>query len=323
MRKQKYYYNSETLSYEKASSTWRWKLLKGIIYLGSVSALAILFSIVMFNFFETPQEKLVKRDLQQMEVEYSSLQERINSIEQMMNDLAERDENIYRVVFEAEPISQEVRQAGMGGGNKYIDLLNLPKGKLIRKTKLKVEQLEKKVAIQSKSYEELKELLQEKEQMLASIPAITPVEKSEKSHLSSGFGMRYHPIYKTRRMHAGLDFSAPIGTAIHASGDGKVSKVEKRRSGYGWSVVIDHSFGYKTLYAHMSEINVSKGQKVTRGQIIGAVGNTGTSTAPHLHYEVHKDGKKINPIHYFFNDLTPEEYEEIIEKAELSNHSFD
>ena len=323
MRKQKYYYNSKTFSYEKAKSSWRWKLLKGIIYVGSVLALAIGLSLIIFNFFETPQEKVAERQLERMESEYVALQDRIEGVESMLEDLAERDDNIYRVIFEAEPISDEVRKSGIGGGNPYSHLLHLPEGKLIRNTKLKVDQLEKQVAVQSRSYEELKALLEEKESMLSSIPAITPIPDLETVYLASGFGMRYHPIYKTNKMHTGLDFSALVGTEIHATGNGVVEDIEYDRTGYGYHVIIDHDFGYKTLYAHMSEIDVRRGQQISRGEIIGKVGNTGTSTAPHLHYEVMKDDQKINPIHFFFNDLTPEEYEKIIEQAELSNHSFD
>ena len=323
MRKQKYYYNSKTLKFEKAKSTWRWKLLKGIIYAGSVVMLAIGLSLVIFNFFETPKEKLAERELKDMEDEFVALQRRITSIESLLGDLAKRDDNIYRVIFEAEPISEEVRTSGIGGGNQYSNVLNLPKGKLIRSTKLKVDQLEKQIAVQSKSYEELKKLLEEKEDMLASIPAIQPIGELQNVYLASGFGTRYHPIYKTTKMHTGLDFSAPIGTEIHVSGNGTVEEVKKDRTGYGYHVTINHDFGYKTLYAHMSEIDVVRGQKVYRGETIGKVGNTGTSTAPHLHYEVILNDVKINPIHFFFNDLTPEQYEEIVEQASLSNHSFD
>lgn len=323
MRKQKYYYNSSTHSYEKAKSSWRWRLLKGLIYLGTVCILAIALTLVIFNFFETPQEKIMNRELRQMENEYIALNNRVEEVEGLIEDLAERDDNIYRVIFEAEPISDEVRKSGIGGGNQYSTLLNLPFGKLIRETKLEVDQLEKQIAVQSRSYEELKKILEQKESMLASIPAITPIPDLETVYLASGYGMRFHPIYKTRKMHTGIDFSALVGTDIYVTGNGVVEEVKKDRTGYGYHVVVDHDFGYKTLYGHMSKIDVRQGQKLLRGDKIGEVGNTGTSTAPHLHYEVMKDESKINPIHFFFNDLTPEEYDKIIEKAELSNHSFD
>ena len=325
IRKQKYYYNSKTLSYEKARSTWRWKILKSLVYIGSVLFFGILISLLLFSYFETPEEKIVKRELTQMEDEYKAMEDRLENIEGIVDDLAKRDENIYRVIFEAEPISDEVRKSGIGGGNRYAELLNLPQGKLIRNTKLKIDQLEKQLAVQSKSYQDLRVIVSEREEMLASIPAIQPILTGTEgeAYLSSGYGVRFHPIYKTKRMHPGIDFSAPIGTEIHTSGNGVVTKVAKERTGYGYHVVVDHDFGYKTLYAHMSEIIVRVGQQVTRGETIGLVGNTGTSTAPHLHYEVFQNERKINPIHYFFNDVTPEEYEAILEQAELSNQSFD
>ncbi len=323
IRKQKYYYNSKTLSYEKAKTPWRWRVVKSLAYIGSVLFFSVLLSLFLFNYFETPEEKVIKREIAQVENEYKSMMEELDHLSGIVDDLAARDENIYRVIFEAEPISEEVRKSGMGGGNRYASLLNLPQGKLIRETKLKMDQLEKQLAIQSKSYEELKELVNEKESMLASIPAIQPMITNESVYLSSGFGNRFHPIYKTKRMHPGIDFSAPIGTEIHVTGNGVVERVERKRRGYGYNIIIDHGFGYKTLYAHLSEIDVVTGQQVSRGEIIGKVGNTGTSTAPHLHYEIIRNGSKINPIHFFYNDLTPEEYELILEQAELSNQSFD
>ncbi len=323
MRKQKYYYNTKTLSYEKAKSTWRWRLVKSLAYLGSVIFFSILFTILIVNSFDTPKEQVLRRELNQVKSEYQEVQLKINDLEDVLDELAKRDENIYRVIFEADPISNEVRKSGFGGSNRYEQLTKLPFGKLIKNTKLKVEQLEKQFAIQSKSYDELNALLERKESMLMSIPAIQPILTGGPVHLSSGYGMRYHPIYKTRRMHTGLDFSAPIGTPIHATGNGVVEAVDLDRSGYGYHVTINHDFGYKTIYAHMSRIDVKKGQKIKRGEVLGLVGNTGTSTAPHLHYEVLQNDKKINPVHFFFNDVTPQEYEAIIEQAELSNQSFD
>lgn len=322
MAKPKFTFNEETMSYEQITTSWRRNALKGLIYLGSLAALSIVFAILILRFFETPQDKIAKRRLVQMETEYKSLDKRVNKAVKLMDNLADRDENIYRVIFEAEPLSNEIRKSGFNL-SKYKNLLSLPKGKLIRTTSAKVDQLEKQLAIQSKSYEDIKSLVENKKAMLASIPAIRPVIKNERNYLSSGFGFRFHPIYKTRKLHAGLDFSAPIGTNIVATGDGKVVMVKRSRRGYGKYIKINHDFGYTTLYAHMNKIHVKKGQKVKRGQVIGEVGNTGTSTAPHLHYEVHKNGKKINPIHYFFNDLTPEQYEEIIQRAEISNQSLD
>ncbi|MBX2846104.1 MAG: M23 family metallopeptidase [Saprospiraceae bacterium] len=323
MKKQKYYYNPESLTYEKARSSWRWRLLKATAYLGTILFLAGALSIVFINFFETPKEKLLERELQSMQEEFLDMEERMQDSDEILENLAQRDENIYRVIFEAEPISDEIRKSGLGGGNRYSYLNGLRNGELIKRSRTRLDQLEKQLAIQSQSYDELKALVASKEEMLASIPAIRPVKDKEDHWLSSGFGRRFHPIYKTRKMHPGLDFSAPVGADIFATGNGIVKRVEKKRTGYGYNVIIQHGYGYETLYAHLSEILVTKGQRIQRGELIGKVGNTGTSTAPHLHYEVIYNGSKINPIHFFFNDLSPEQYEEILEQAELSNKSLD
>lgn len=323
MRKQKYFYNPETLRYEKATTAKTTKMLKAIAYFSSILLLSGLVTWALFTIIESPKEKMLKRDLKRIESEYKALDNRIDVSLDILSDMADRDDNIYRVIFEAEPISQEVRDAAIGGSNRYAYLDNVNYGEVVKQTKYSLDNLERKLAIQSKSYDKIKSLLEEKEKMLASIPAIQPLSKSSDHYLSSGFGRRYHPIYKTRRMHPGLDFSAAIGVDVYSTGNGIIDKVQKKRSGYGSHIIVDHGFGYKTLYAHLSAIDVKKGQRVERGEVIGKVGNTGTSTAPHLHYEVIKNDSKINPIHFFFNDLTPEEYEEIIDKAEQSNQSFD
>ena len=240
-----------------------------------------------------------------------------------MEDLQERDDNIYRVIFEAEPIPSTVREAGIGGVDRYSELEGLSNGDIVIETAKKLDLIAKKAYIQSKSLDELENLAKRKEDMLRSIPAIQPISNSDLKRIASSFGMRIHPFYKVPKMHTGMDFTAPTGTDIYATGDGVVQKVDYSQRGYGNHVVIDHGFGYATLYAHMHSISVRPGQKVKRGSVIGQVGNTGMSVAPHLHYEVHKAGKQINPINYFFNDLTPEEYEKVIELSSLPTQSFD
>lgn len=211
----------------------------------------------------------------------------------------------------------------MGGVNRYSDLEGYQYSNVVIEANKKLDQLAKRMYVQTKSFDEVVELAQNKEKMLASIPAIQPVPNKNLKRMASGYGYRTHPIYKVRKMHWGMDFSAPTGTEIFATGDGTVAQVILSRGGYGKHVVIDHGFGYETLYAHMTKINVKRGQKVKRGDVIGLVGNTGTSSAPHLHYEVIKDGKKINPAHFYFNDLTPEEYDQMIEMSSHANQSFD
>ena len=237
--------------------------------------------------------------------------------------LQNRDENIYRVIFEADSIPQSVREAGYGGSDRYKHLAGSSNSELLVETARKQETLRKQLYIQSKSYDEIVELVKAKQDMLASIPAIQPVSNKMLKRMASGFGMRFHPIYKTRKMHTGVDFSMPTGSEIYATGKGKVVKVEKMRRGYGYHIIIDHGYNYKTLYAHLNDIKVRKGQRVNRGDVIGTVGNTGTSTAPHLHYEVIKNGKKINPINFFYNDLSPEEYDLMLDIASRHNQSFD
>jgi murein DD-endopeptidase MepM/ murein hydrolase activator NlpD len=244
-------------------------------------------------------------------------------MESVMKDMQNRDDNIYRAIFEAEPIPENIRRAGVGGVNRYSSLEGYNSSDAIIETTYRLDKLAKQMYIQSKSFDEVIELARKKEEMLSSIPAIQPVSNKQLDHIASGFGMRMHPIYKVMKMHTGLDFASAIGTEIYASGDGIVEEVEDKFSGYGRSIVIKHGFGYQTLYAHMSVIKVRRGQKVKRGDVIGLVGNTGTSSGPHLHYEVIKDGQKIDPANFFFNDLTPEEYDLMLEKSSNATQSFD
>jgi len=235
-----------------------------------------------------------------------------------------RDDNIYRVVLGAEPIDKSVRDAGIGGTDRYEDIRskNIDHEKLIVDLHENVDKLQRKLYIESKSQDEIVDFVESKEKLFAAIPAIQPIANKQLIALASGFGLRFHPVYKVKKMHTGIDFAAPIGTPIYATADGNVSAVEVRFSGYGKTIEIDHGFGYNTRYAHMHEFTVRKGQHVKRGELIGYVGNTGLSTAPHLHYEVILNGVRINPVHYFFNDLTPAEYEKIVELASIENQSL-
>jgi len=241
----------------------------------------------------------------------------------VLSNIEERDNAIYRIYFESSPISEDKRKAGFGGVNRYKKYDGYDYSDLIKESNRNVDILQKRIIVQSKSLDEITKLALEKEKFLQAIPAIQPVSNKDLSRMASGFGNRIHPIYKTKKFHAGMDFSAKTGTPIYATGDGEISKVKRSRKGYGNHVVINHGFGYKTLYAHMSKYIVKKRQKVKRGDIIGYVGNTGTSVAPHLHYEVHKDGKKINPVNFYYNDLTPEQFEKMLLISSQSNQSFD
>lgn len=318
----KYRYNTQTLSYEKVEKTAKDRVVRIL----SLFVAGLLFSAITLyvsqNFFASPKEKQQKRELAQLQLQYNLLNKRINDLQDVMEDIEYRDDNIYRIIFEAEPIPDNIRKSGRGGVNRYKHLEGYDNSKLVIETTKKLDQLEKELYVQSKSFDDVYNMAVQKEKMLASIPAIQPVANKDLKRMASGYGKRIHPIYKTEMMHWGMDFSATVGTEIYATGNGIVKEV-KYEKGYGKHVVIDHGYGYETYYAHMSKFNVRKGQNVKRGEVIGFVGNTGTSTAPHLHYEVHKNGKKLNPINFYFNDLSPEEYDMMIELSSAQNQSFD
>jgi len=323
MPKSKYRFNPESLSFVREHISIRKRIGRIATYLSASIVVAVIYYIIFSLFFDTPSERGLKREKEELLVHFELLNRRFEQVSAVMEDLQKRDDNIYRVIFEAEPIPSTVREAGIGGVDRFSELEGLSNGDIVIETAKKLDLIAKKAYIQSKSLDELENLAKRKEDMLRSIPAIQPISNSDLKRIASSFGMRIHPFYKVPKMHTGMDFTAPTGTDIYATGDGVVQKVDYSQRGYGNHVVIDHGFGYATLYAHMHSISVRPGQKVKRGSVIGQVGNTGMSVAPHLHYEVHKAGKQINPINYFFNDLTPEEYEKVIELSSLPTQSFD
>ena len=323
MAKVKYYYDTKTLSYKRIELSGLNKLKRLFYFLIGSTFTGLIMVIVFFQFFDSPKEKRLNREIDALTTQYEIVEDKLNQVELVLDDIQNRDDNIYRVIFEAEPIPKSIRKAGYGGINRYENLKGYSNSELIINTSEKVDQISKQLYIQSKSYDEIIELAKNKADMLAALPAIQPVSNKNLSRMASGYGYRIHPIYKTRKLHAGMDFSAKTGTPIYATGDGKIYKVRKSRRGYGNHVIIDHGYGYKTLYAHMTKYVVRRGQKVKRGEVIGYVGSTGTSVAPHLHYEVHKDGRKINPVNFYYNDLNPEEYEKMLEISSQNNQSFD
>jgi murein DD-endopeptidase MepM/ murein hydrolase activator NlpD len=323
MPKAKYYFNTHSLKYEKVVIPWGKRLLRILGFLATAIVFSVIIVAIAYAYLDSPKEKQLKREISQLTLQYEIMQQRFDEINQVLYDLQQRDDNIYRVIFEAEPIPSSVREAGFGGVDKYKALESMDNANLVVATMKKLDKLSKQMYIQSKSFDEIVELARDKSNMLASIPAIQPVSNKDLTRMASGFGYRIHPIYKTTKFHEGIDFTAPTGTDIYATGNGTVKLIEYNSRGYGNHVIISHGFGYETLYGHMSKIMVRQGQKVKRGDVIGVVGNTGTSTAPHLHYEVIRGGIKINPINFFYNDLTPEEYEKMIEISSRSNQSFD
>lgn len=323
MAKTKYYFNTDSLKFERVVVTFRKRFFRVLGWLSTAAVFGSIVLLLAYNFLDSPKEKQLKREINEMSVQYEILQQRMELASAVLEDLQQRDDQIYRVIFEAEAIPAEVREAGFGGVNRYKEMEGYDNSELMTNSARTMDKLYRRLYIQSKSYDEVFELVKKKAELLASIPAIQPITKRSIARLASGFGYRIHPIYKTSIMHEGIDFSAPIGTEIYATGNGTVAKTEYNGRGYGNNVVINHGFGYNTLYGHMSRFAVRPGQKIKRGDIIGYVGNTGSSTGPHVHYEVWKNGKKIDPINFFFNDLSAEEYDKIRELASQSNQSFD
>ena len=323
MTKVKYYYDTKTLSYKKIERSKVQMLKRVLLFITSSSAIALGLVLLFFTLFDSPKEKELKREIDNLLVQYKLLDGQISNSSIILDELQERDDNIYRVIFEADPIDASIRKAGFGGVNRYKKYEGFNHSDLIGDLNKKVDQLSKAIYVQSKSFDDVLDLAQNKEEMLAHIPAIQPVANKNLKRMASGYGNRIHPVYKTKKMHWGMDFSAPKGTEVYATGDGKVEKVKRSKRGYGNQVRINHSYGYKTFYAHLDKYIVKKGQVVKRGDLIGYVGSTGTSTAPHLHYEVVKDKKKVNPVNYYYNDLTAEEYDRMLELSSQENQSFD
>jgi len=323
MAKRKYRFNPETLNYEQHGVSLRERLTRFLTYFSSSLAFAIVLVIVIINQYETPRTKAVARENQRLQTQLRLMQKDLGDIEKVLDDIQQRDDNIYRVIFETEPIPSSIRKAGFGGVNKYAHLENMNNSELVISTARKLDIVAKQAYIQAKSYDEVLKLAVDKEKMLAAIPAIQPVSNKDLKRTGSGWGFRIHPIYKIRKFHYGIDFTAPVGTEIYATGDGVVTEVGTSKVGYGNYIQLDHGYGYSTLYAHLHKFNVRNGQKVKRGEVIGFVGNTGTSTAPHLHYEVHRNGQAVNPQNYFYMDLTPEEYEKMIALSSNMGQSFD
>jgi len=282
----------------------------------------ILFLFAYLFFFESPKERKLKQTNEELQYQYEELNRKIEGLSMVLEDLRKRDDNVYRLIFEAEPIPLSIRKAGFGGANRYEELERKGNLEIAVETHKKLDIISKEMYIQSKSFDEIIKLAKNKEGMLKSIPAIIPIENKTLTGFASGFGYRIHPIYKTILMHTGIDLTARTGTKIYATGDGVVSVADYER-GYGKMVKIYHGYTYETLYGHMSKIMVKRGQKVRRGDVVGLVGNTGTSTGPHLHYEVRKNGGPVNPINYYLNDLTPQQYREIIDLSNDQNQSLD
>ena len=323
MAKVKYYYDSDTLSYRKIELRKRDKFKRMLGFFLSSILMGLLLMFITFQFIESPKEKAQKRELENMELSYGLLNKKMSQVEKVLEGIQHRDNEIYRLYFETNPIPEEQRKAGFGGVNRYKSLEGFENSDMIIDVSKNMDILSKQLYIQSKSLDEIINLAEDKEKLLAGIPAIQPIRKEDLSRMASGYGWRSDPFTKARKKHNGMDFTAPTGTPIYATGNGKIKRADNRASGFGEHIEIDHGYGYKTIYAHLSKYNVKRGQYVNRGDLIGFVGNTGRSVGPHLHYEVHKNGRPINPINFYYGNLTPEEFKEMLKTASQEGQSYD
>ncbi len=319
MSKQKFIFDPVTLDYVPVK---RNRIKEILIFFLSAILFMVLGFFILPEFWDTPDEIALKRKYEESKIHIHYLDERLNRLEDVLVNIQNRDKNLYRLLFEAEPIPDEVREAGFGGGDFYADLKNLNESEIIEKLYKKSDILSKQLVVQSKSFDELIDLAKKKEEFLAHVPAIQPIKNKDLKRIASGFGRRFHPILKIWRPHNGIDFTASVGTPVYATGDGVVTYAG-RGNGFGIHIKIDHGFGYVTVYAHLSKLKVKKGQKVKRGEIIGLSGNTGLSAGPHLHYEVHYKGKPVNPIYYFYRDLNADDYVKLMEIADQAKQSLD
>lgn len=325
MAKVKYYYDAENLAYKIIKPMRGKKVGVFLLFLFSSALFGFLCFVVLLNtpFFETPKDKLQAREIENMKINYEILNKRMEQINEVLENVEERDNNLYRAYFNASPIPEEQRKAGFGGINRYKELEGFNNSELVINTTKRLDVIAKELVVQSKSLDEIAKLAKDKQKLLSAIPAIQPIKNEDLRHMASGFGYRNDPFTKIRKFHAGMDFSARTGTPIYATGDGVVVVADNRMSGYGNRIVIRHGFGYETLYAHLSKYKAKAGQKVKRGDVIGYVGSTGRSEAPHLHYEVHKNGEVINPINFYYGNISAKEYILISKLANQENQSLD
>jgi len=325
MAKVKYYFDSEDLEYKRIKSKKGKKI--GGIFLWILSS--ALFGLIGFwilentSLLDTPKGRIQKREIENLKFRYKLLNKKMEHIDEVLQEIAERDNNLYRTYFNADPISLEQRKAGFGGINRYKDLEGFEYSDLLINTTKQIDIISKELVIQSKSLDEIYGLAQSQEKLFAAIPAIQPIKNEHLKRLASGFGYRTDPFTKIKKFHSGMDFSAKEGTPAYVTGDGIVERADNLMSGYGNLVIVDHGFGYRTYYAHLSRYNVKKGDRLKRGDIVGFVGSTGRSQGPHLHYEVRVNGEPINPVHFYYGSISAKEFEEISKLSKQENQSLD
>lgn len=325
MSKVKYYYDQETLSYRPVKATSKNRISNIVLFVLASFFFGVTCLLILLNsdVINTPSEIVQKRTLKNYELQFDILNKKLTKLEAVVSNVEERDNNLYRVYFEASPIPEEQRRAGFGGVNRYRDLEGYDNSDLVINTAKRLDILTKQTVVQSRSLDEIERLAANKAALIEAIPTIQPVKNKDLTRIASGFGYRSDPFTKARKMHFGMDFTAKRGTPVYATGNGVVKRADSRSSGFGKHIRIDHGFGYISLYAHLSKYNVRRGQKVKRGDIIGYVGNTGRSAGPHLHYEIIKDNKKINPLNFYYGNLSPEEFEALLTQSKQENQSLD
>ena len=324
MAKQKrYIFNQLTQDFEVLETSKSKTVMRYVLIFLSVLGLTFLLAVLLFTFFKSPKEKMQARELEYMKLQYEILNDRLDNMEVLMTDMEQRDNNLYRMMFEADPIPSSVRRSGFSDADRYAGLYGYVNSGQVVSAARKLDVIASQLYHQSVSYDTLFVMVRNKSDMLAHIPGIFPLKETELKYISSFFGNRPDPIYKISKFHSGIDFSAAKGTEAYATGDGVVCDVERNEWGYGNMVTIDHGYGYKTRYAHLQKAAVRKGQKVKRGQKIGYIGDSGKTTGVHLHYEVLKNDVQVDPINFFYNDLTPDEYDQILEQSTLPTQSMD
>ena len=325
MSKVKYYFDSDTLSYRPITFTNKNRVSSFVLFLLSSFLFGLFILLVLLNsdWLNTPSEIAQKRAIQNYELQFDILNKKLSQVEAVVTNMQERDNNLYRVYFEASPIPEAQRLAGFGGINRYKDLEGYENSDLIINTSKRIDILTKQAVVQSKSLDEIEQLAQNKAALINAIPSIQPIKNENLTRMASGYGYRKDPFTKKRRFHWGMDFSAKKGIPIYATGNGVIKRADNRSSGYGKHIRLDHGFGYVSLYAHLSKYNARRGQIVKRGDIIGYVGNTGRSVGPHLHYEIFKDNKRINPLNFYYGNLSQKEFNALLTIAEQENQSMD
>lgn len=323
MKKVKYYYNTHTLRYEKLDVPLRVRLLRVIGFIAASIVTGMIVFFIAFQYIDSPKEKYLRQQNDDLKENYSVFMERIKQLEMQMDEIENRDNNVYRSIFESKPIPDSARIRDMEQKKEVKLVQQMGESELVKSIANQLNNLSLRSAYQVKSFDEINNMIKNKEKLLAAIPAIQPVSNKNLTRIASGFGYRIDPVYKNRRAHLGLDFAAPQGTPIYATADGRVIDAGFNTGGYGNRVVINHGYGYETLYGHMYSIKARVGEQVKRGEVIGYIGNTGKSTGPHCHYEVHRNGIPVDPIYYFYNDLTPAQFDRILKLAAASNQSFD